>query len=138
MEITVTRCPSIQGATLGRLQCQELNLWTLEDTVREVLGQPVQSWKIDKVTAIPRGRYQVIVNHSDHFGKDLPLLLNVPGFAGVRIHSGNKAADTEGCILVGLTSQGNLIYDSRKAFDLLFPKIKAAIAAGEHVYITLQ
>lgn len=138
MEITVTRAASFQGATLGRLQCGDIQCWTLEDQVREVTGQPVQSWKIQNVTAIPRGRYQVTITHSLHFGCDLPLLSNVPGFTAVRIHWGNKAADTDGCILVGLTSQGNLIYESRKAFEQLFPKIKAAIAAGEHVYITVQ
>lgn len=137
MEITVTRHASLQGATLGRLQCADFNCWTLEDEVREIPGQPVASWKIQNVTAIPRGRYEVIITFSPHFGHDLPLLVNVPGYSGVRIHPGNKAGDTEGCILVGLTAEGNLIYKSRAAFEALFPKIQAAIKAGENVYITV-
>lgn len=74
--------------------------WTLEDVVREVPGQPVASWKIKGRTAIPRGTYPIRVTRSNRFGVDLPLLLDVPGFEGIRIHGGNTAADTEGCILV--------------------------------------
>lgn len=137
MEITVKRLPSLQGATLGRLQCAELNLWTLEDVAREVPGEPVQSWKIQNETAIPRGRYEVVITFSPHFDRDLPLLVNVPGFSAVRIHPGNKAADTEGCLLVGSSAEGNLLYQSRAAFDKLFPKIQAAIKAGEKVFLTI-
>lgn len=74
--------------------------WTLEDVVREVPGEPVGAWKVKGQTAIPRGTYAVRVTRSNRFKTDLPLLLNVPGFEGVRIHGGNAAADTEGCILV--------------------------------------
>jgi hypothetical protein len=76
--------------------------WTLEDVIREVPGQPVENWKIFGETAIPSGTYQALLNFSQHFQRDLPELLNVPGYAGVRIHGGNTAVDTEGCILVAL------------------------------------
>lgn len=74
--------------------------YTLEDAVREVPGQPVAAWKVRGRTAIPYGSYGLVVTMSARFGKPLPLLVDVPGFAGVRIHGGNTAADTEGCILV--------------------------------------
>ena len=74
--------------------------WALEDVVREVPGEPVEAWKVKGQTAIPRGTYAVRVTRSNRFKTDLPLLLDVPGFAGVRLHGGNTAADTEGCILV--------------------------------------
>lgn len=74
--------------------------WTLEDVVREIPGQPVIAWKVKRETAIPRGTYTMCVTRSNRFGVDLPLLLDVPGFDGIRIHGGNTAADTEGCILV--------------------------------------
>ena len=74
--------------------------WTLEDVVREIPGQPVAAWKVKRETAIPRGTYPIRVTRSNRFGVDLPLLLDVPGFDGIRIHGGNTAADTEGCILV--------------------------------------
>lgn len=103
----LSRQPSSSECTIGDMWASEDGettwarlCWSLEDVVREVPGQPVASWKIHGKTAIPRGRYRVIVDHSEHFGKDLPHLLDVPGFDGVRIHGGNTAADTEGCVLV--------------------------------------
>ena len=74
--------------------------WTLEDVVREIPGQPVTAWKIKRETAIPRGAYPIRVTYSNRFKTALPLLLDVPGFEGIRIHGGNTKADTEGCILV--------------------------------------
>lgn len=77
---------------------------TLEDQVRDAnndgdLNDPGEE-KVYGKTAIPRGTYKVIVNLSNRFKKELPLLLNVPGFEGIRIHGGNKAEDSLGCILV--------------------------------------
>lgn len=147
MEITVQRDASKQGATIGTLTVDGFSCFTLEDEVREPNeGRPtvwaklvswVLSWKIQNRTAIPRGRYSVIITPSPHFGCDLPILAGVPGFTAVRIHWGNKAADTDGCILVGQTTEANLIYKSKAAFDVLFPKIKAAINAGEEVFISI-
>ena len=78
------------------------------------------------------------ITHSAHFGRDLPLLVGVPGFDGVRIHPGNTAADTEGCILVGTRLNVEALEQSRVAFDALFPKIQAALAAGEDVTIEVR
>lgn len=73
--------------------------YTLEDTYRGQLEHVTD--KIDGKTAIPVGTYTVSITHSNRFHKDLPLLANVPRFSGVRIHGGNSAADTLGCILLG-------------------------------------
>ena len=54
-----------------------------------------------KPKAIPLGKYKVIINHSNKFNKQLPLLLNVEGFEGIRIHNGSYPEDSLGCILVG-------------------------------------
>lgn len=138
MEITVTRSESRKGATIGQMRIDGVHLcFTLEDEVREVKGTPVESWKVAGTTAIPRGRYQVIVNESSRFGRIMPLLVNVPGFSGVRIHSGNTAADTEGCILVGLSTQANLVLQSKAAFEQFFKQLQAAILNGEKVYISV-
>ena len=128
-----------QHCTFGKLsvdgayQCE-----TLEDIVREVEGAPVGNWKVPGDTAIPRGKYRVIVNHSQRFYRAMPLLLNVPGWDGVRIHPGNVEADTEGCILVGTERSDVGILHSRDAFNALFADIKEALAAGEQVWIEIE
>jgi hypothetical protein len=106
--------------------------FTLEDRVRED-GRPVNAWKIPHETAIPTGTYTVLITPSVRFKRDLPLLVDVPGFQGIRIHPGNDADDTEGCILVGLAKGVDYVTESRKAFDYLFPKLKAALDAGEKI-----
>ena len=147
MELAITRQPSKDGATLGRMTVDTLATgggwicYTLEDVVREVSGQPVESWKIPGETAIPRGRYQVILTHSQRFNRTLPLLCNVPGYEGVRIHPGNTAADTEGCILVGQmlgTMDGKTaVLSSRAAMAALYYQIEDAIIAGQKVWLTI-
>jgi hypothetical protein len=90
-------------------------------------------------TAIPAGNYKVVIDYSPRFKRELPHILNVPGFEGVRIHPGNTSEDTEGCILVGKTWAGtNFIGQSRKAFEELFAKMKAAVAAKEEIELEIE
>lgn len=117
----------------GRRQC-----YTLEDPEREEDGLPVEQWKIAGCTAIPKGRYRVIRTMSFRFRRILPLLVDVPGFSGIRIHAGNTAADTEGCILVGMDCGEDRISRSALAFSTLDAQIAAAIARGEHVWMEVR
>ena len=138
MLLEVKREPSANDCTLGSLYVDgEFECFTLEDVVREVPELAVEKWKIPGETAIPSGTYPVRVTMSSRFQKVLPLLLNVPGFDGVRIHSGNVAADTEGCILVGQRRTPTGLLASRAAFNALFAKIKAAIARDEAIEIRI-
>lgn len=100
--------------------------YTLEDKVRQVEGQPVSSWKVQNETAIPRGTYPVSITFSNRFQTRLPLLSNVDGYTGVRIHSGNSSKNTEGCILVGMTWDGksDWIGSSKVAMSSLMPIIE--------------
>ena len=139
MQLTLKRRPSSVDCTIGELFLDgAMECYTLEDLVREVPGRPVAEWKIPKSTAIPAGTYNVIINESLRFKRALPLLVNVPGFFGVRIHPGNTAEDTEGCILVGSQVTGDSIIESRKAFDALFEKLKDAFESWQTVHITIQ
>ena len=138
MLLEVRREPSGGGCTLGSLFVDgEFECFTLEDLVREVPELAVEKWKVPGKTAIPSGTYRVIVSMSARFQKLLPLLVDVPGFQGVRIHSGNVAADTEGCILVGNLRADAAVLDSRVAFQGLFPKIQAALDRDEQVHIRI-
>jgi len=130
MDMLVTRQTLTDESTIGELTIDGVHqCFTLEDKVRaeKVFGE----------TAIPAGRYEVVVNFSNHFQKMLPELVSVPNFEGVRIHSGNTAKDTEGCILVGTTKGTNVVNGSRDAFNALFAKIQAA-AASEKVFIEIK
>lgn len=133
MTIEVKRRPSTAQSTLsewlvnGAFEC-----YGIEDVVR-----PASEAKVYGKTAIPAGTYQVIISWSPRFKRQLPLLLNVPGFAGVRIHPGNTAADTEGCLLPGTGAGSNTVTNSRVAFEKLFKKIEAA-AKKERVMLTIR
>lgn len=108
--------------------------YTLEDRFREDINKPVTAWKVAGDTAIPEGRYIVQLTFSPRFQMVLPILLDVPGFSDIRIHSGNTAADTEGCILVGLDREDGMITNSHAALLKLLPLLEHATDA---IYITV-
>jgi len=115
--------------TLGRLEAGKLLFFTCEDAIRKE--------KIPGITAIPAGTYKVIINFSQRFQKPLPLLLDVPNFKGVRIHSGNTPADTEGCILVGISRTNGGVANSRYAMSLLMDELESQFSLGKDVYIEI-
>ena len=120
LELNLKRSPSTTKCTIGSLwNGPQLLCFTLEDVVRET--------KIPNETAIPAGRYQVRMTYSMRFGKIMPQLMDVPNFAGVRIHGGNTDEDTEGCILVGMHKDKDKIYDCPPALQ----KVYSLIAANE-------
>jgi hypothetical protein len=57
-------------------------------------------------------------------------ILDVPGFDGIRIHSGNTAADTEGCILVGQGNTESSVTQSVVALKSLQPAVQDALDRG--------
>jgi hypothetical protein len=140
VKITVDRIHKEPEYTVGKISIDgEPAGFTLEDAVREVPGQAVETWKIAGETAIPTGTYQVIMNWSQRFGKVMPLLVDVPGFSGIRIHPGNTDADTEGCLLVGQHwGGGDWIDGSRLAFGPIYGRIEAAVNRGEPVMIEVM
>lgn len=112
---------------------------TLEPTWRDYAHG---AYKIKGRSAIPEGRYAVVVTRSPKFGQWLPLLLGGPDFnrkwQGVRIHAGNTAADTEGCILVGKNLEVGKVLDSRIWLKRLMKKIYEAQARDEPVWLTVE
>lgn len=118
MDLKLVRKIFTEQSTVGELFVDgKFECFTLEDKVRPV--------KIHGETAIPEGIYEVIINFSPRFKKQLPRLLNVPNFEGILIHPGNSAVNTDGCILVGTTKSKDFIGNSRVAFKALFDKLVA-------------
>ncbi len=112
------------NSTIGELSHEGRFLcFILEDVVRPT--------KIKGKTAIPAGRYQIQITPSPRFKRDLPLLLNVPNYVGIRIHPGNDAGDTEGCLLPGLIMETDRVLNSRAAFEKLFSTIRFLLSKGD-------
>lgn len=132
MELTLARFDATPYRTIGQLGIDGVfAAFTLEDPVHEGV-------KIFGETAIPQGRYQVVINRSVRFQRMLPLLLAVPGFSGIRIHAGNTSVDTAGCILVGLNRDVDSILQSQLALAAVQRSIAGALAKGDGVWITVE
>ena len=116
MKLQLKRIYLAPAYTIGKLSIDGVYFCdVLEDTVRpkgiKVFGQ----------TAIPYGTYKVVVTMSERFKRELPLVLNVEGFDGIRIHPGNTSVDTHGCLLVGINDVKGRVSNSKATFEKLFP-----------------
>ena len=139
MELTLKAERLTGRSTISRLEVDgQPECFILEDTVREVPGQPVESGKIHAEKSIPAGRYEIVRTMSTRFKKMLPLLVGVPGYQGVRIHPGNFPANTEGCLLPGTGQAEDAVTHSVVAFEALDDKIAEALEAGEQCFITMS
>ena len=124
MKLELLRKEFTEMSTIGDLLIDgEFFCYTLEDAVRD--------GKIYGKTAIPYGEYDVEITFSPRFQKYLPLIKDVPNYSGVRIHTGNTAQDTEGCILLGFTKSKDFIGNSRSAFNQFMPKLRTGLKQGK-------
>lgn len=106
MKIEVKRIAKRSTYTIGKMYIDGNYFCdTLEDVDRDINQKDsldtIKKIKVVGATAIPTGTYKVIVNMSPKFQRNLPRLIDVPGFEGILIHRGNTDKDTAGCILVG-------------------------------------
>lgn len=153
MQLTLERKWKKDTYTIGKLFINGTFFSnTLEDKDRGLTSsmtlEEINKKKIYGQTAIPSGTYEVKLSYSNRFhsrawGKKyngkVPELLNVKGFGGVRIHPGNKAADTLGCILVGKNSAVGMVTNSQVYyFKLLDNYIVPAINKGEKILLTIK
>lgn len=135
MVLTLNRILLGKEATIGELLVNnEYQCDTLEDRVRP------DGEKVYGKTAIPTGTYEIKLTNSPRFKKVLPEILNVPNFAGVRIHPLNRAEESEGCIGVGEWNgkDTNWISNSKKTFDKLFTILENANKNKEKITITIN
>lgn len=133
MDLALKRRWLTEASTVGELYVDGVReCFVLEDRYR-----PPPEAKVPGATCIPCGVYLVRITHSPKFGVDLPLVLDVPGFEGVRIHPGNYPDDTEGCLLPGVDRLQDAVQGSRLAFVDLFAKIQGA-TGPIHLTITVE
>ena len=152
MELILERIAKRKTYTIGRIYIQrrvddeylagtekEYFCDTLEPTWRDYEHG---AYKVKGRSAIPEGRYAVVISYSPKFKQWLPILLGGPEFnrkwQGIRIHAGNTAADTEGCILVGKNREVGKVLDCRIWLHRLKQKIVEAKDKGEAVWITIK
>lgn len=140
MELTLTRIAKRKTYTIGRLSINdEYFCDTLEPTWRDYAHG---AYKVKGKSAIPEGRYAIVITWSPRMKKWLPLLVGDHDFnkkwQGVRIHAGNTAKDTEGCILVGQNRQVGQVLDSRLWLHRLLQRITDAKEQNEAVWLTVK
>ncbi len=140
MEIECKRIWPNDQCTTGTVEIDGRSFcFLLEDVVRQQEGVPVEMWKIPGKTAIPRGRYKTVLDFSNRFQKITAHLLNVPGFTGIRIHGGNHASDTSGCLLFGAKRYDDYtVGESAEVIQELISEIEQAVANNEEVWTTVS
>ena len=143
MKLKLKRIARKSDYTIGRLYINgHLFSDVLEDTDRglqkDMTLEEIKKLKIKGRTAIPTGTYTIIITYSPKYKKQMPLLLSVPGFEGIRIHSGNTHKDTEGCLLVGENKEVGKVLNSRYTYNRLFTKLKEAFDRGETITIEIS
>ncbi|MBR2291911.1 MAG: hypothetical protein IJ868_06330 [Prevotella sp.] len=152
MELILERIAKRKAYTIGRLSILEEVIDeystgtaeryfcdTLEPTWRDYEHG---AYKVKGRSAIPEGRYAVVISWSPKFEAWLPILLGDEAFkkqwSGIRIHAGNTSEDTEGCILVGKNREVGKVLDSRIWLHRLKQKIVEAKGRGEAVWLTIK
>jgi len=134
MKLKLHRDTFTDTSTIGTLSVDGKHLcYTLEDTDRRIEDGGTKTYG---KSCIPRGTYEVVIDFSPKYNKEMPHILNVPQFEGIRIHPGNVAADTEGCILVGSSKSKDFIGNSVATFTSLMEMLEQAYAKA--VPITLE
>ena len=113
----------------------------LEDPDRGLIDsmilEEIKKIKVKGNTCIPYGTHNVTITYSPRFKKNLPLINNVKGFDGIRIHSGNTPQDTEGCLLLGLNKVKGRVVDSKVTVNKFIDIVQEALNKGEKVTITI-
>ena len=142
MEIQVNRIARKDGYTIGRMSLNgEYFCDTLEDTDRGLNStmsvDEILSKKRKGITAIPTGKYDVILTFSPRFKRVLPLLLSVKGYEYIRVHHGNLPSSTDGCLLVGENKIKGQIINSRATLEKLMSVLLECEKRKEKISLTI-
>ena len=142
MELQLKRETFTEQSTIGTLTIDGVfECFILEDRDRGLNDtltlEQILKVKVYGKTAIPYGRYEIDWTMSARFKVFMPILLNVKGYAGIRIHKGNTEIDSLGCLLCGTRKITNRITESTLATKNLYAKIENAKKQGQRIYITI-
>lgn len=151
MEIKVDRKWKKEKYTIGRLYINnEFICNTIEDTDRgltqSMSEEEIKSKKIYGKTAIPSGRYKILMNVvSPKFSQKefymnvckgkVPRLEGIKSFSGVLIHSAATADNVEGCIGVGFNTEIGRLTSIKEAFEKVYSKLSSS---KEDIWITIE
>ncbi len=137
MNLELIRKEKYDDRTIGSIYVNgSFECFSLEDKDREL---EKDGQKIPKQTAIPKGKYRIIIDWSDRFKCLMLHVLDVPQFTGIRIHAGNRPEDTEGCPVTGkeIDYQTKNLLHSVDALRDLTIKIFNDICCGEEVWMEI-
>lgn len=142
MKLTLNRNTRSAESTIGDLFINdEFFCYVLEDFDRGLTSSmsvaEINQKKVYAKTAIPKGTYKVVITFSPRFKQYMPLLLNVKGFQGIRIHTGNTANHSEGCLILGMTKSTNFVGQSKIAYSRLMAKLKK-VEKTEEIIIEIK
>lgn len=144
MEILINRKYKKDSYTIGKLYINsEYFCETLEDTDRGLTSEmsitEIKNKKVFGKTAIPSGLYTILYTYSPKYKRLMPLVDNVKGFSGIRIHSGNTAEDSLGCILLGFNKEKGKVLQSRDTCNKFYELIEEAIyKKGEAITLKIK
>ena len=148
MELVLKRIAKKKEYTIGRLYIKEdvLDEYSTGEKLTYLCDTLEPKWrdyahganKVKGKSAIPEGRYPVVITYSTKFKMWLPLLIGVLNFIGILIHAGNTVKDTKGCILVGENKEVGKVLNSRKYVNIVKQKIVEAKDKGEGVWIEIR
>ncbi len=148
MTIELTRHTFTDKSTIGMISINQKTWCSIEDKDRGLDQQmplsEIQKIKVYGQTCIPYGRYRIAITQSARFTRlkkkpvFTPEILNVPGFAGIRIHPANYASQLEGCVAPGTGKSTDMVTNSRTAYGEILAIINTAIKAGEEVWINIK
>lgn len=137
----VTRVAGAENYTQGRVYLDNVffcHSCEDEDRFLERSLEDVSERKIYGRTAVPRGKYRLITSMSHRFGKVLPEVLDTPGFSGIRMHGGNRAEDSLGCILVGRVRTSSGIAQCADTVQRIIQQIEDAADLGIETWLEIE
>ena len=143
MKLTLERTIFTDTYTVGKLLMPNLFLWTAEDKDRgltsDMTAEEIAAIKVKGETCIPYGEYKVKLSYSPKFKMTLPELVAVKGFTGIRVHAGNTAKDSMGCILLGMRyDEGGKILQSKKAVNEVFIPFVREVLKGSDLILEIK